>query len=436
MGDPEHPPIKPTLTPDPHAWSPAPALRNTDLAQASRTAIDLDPSRPVIASGHQPIVFHPGIVAKLIALDACANVHNAQTLWIVPDQDAVDPASIRIPVRTDDDLTESTIHLANEPPRVSAPPSATLPPIHPTNIPRAFERLASRLDAFAHEPTRAKQFARAVLHDLCDLLDLTVPTLLFASDLLETPIGKSTLSELAEDPRSAIEHYNRAIDTAPNAGVRPLALSETTIELPLWRFTETSREIVTIKPSETLDPTNLAPRGLLMTAIVRRALCDLFIHGTGGLKYDTITTQWIKTWRNQPLAPIAAATATLTLDLPLPDAYIDPDTAAWEAHHAKHDPDMLDEHDAAARKSRLVDAIESRKSQGDDPAPLFDELQSLLASTRDKHEDDLADFQQRADRAQQYRAMHAIATDRTFAYPLHDPQRLRELKHAIAARFV
>ena len=436
MGALEHTDIKLTLKPDPRAWSPAQDLRTTDLARASRQSIGLDPDRPVIASGHQPIIVHPGIVAKLIALDTCAKRHNAQTLWIVPDQDIADPAQLRIPIRTDDDLSETTISLERNP--GSTPtnaPSMSLPPIEPFTALDALQRLASQLDAHQHEPTRAKQFASAVIHDLCDLLDLSIPTLVFASDLLETPVGQAALSELTHDPRNAIEHYNRAIDTAPNAGVRPLNITDDSIEFPLWRITDTSREIVTLNPSQTLDPTNLAPRGLLMTAIARRALCDLFIHGTGGLKYDTITTQWIHTWLNQPLAPITGASATLTLDLKLPDSYIDPDTATWEAHHARHDPDMLDEHTAAQRKSELVSAIESTKSKGNDPAPLFSELQSLLTHTRDKHEDDLEALQARAQQAQRFRTMHRIATDRTFAYPLHNPQRLRDLKRAIESRF-
>jgi hypothetical protein len=433
MGAPDHPDISTTLIPDPAQWSPAPDLRSNDLARASRAAIGLDPDRPVIASGHQPTVFHPGIVAKLIALDTFAKRHDAQTVWIVPDQDIADPASIRVPVQSDDDLTDTTVHLAGSPAPDRA--SATLPPIDTADTPRAFARLAEYLGAFAHEPTRAKQFASAVVHDLCDLLDLSIPTLLFASDLLSVPAARSTLTQLTDDPRTAIEHYNRAIESSPSAGVRPLALSKTAIELPLWRLTDSARTIVTFNPAEPLDPTNLVPRGILMTAIVRRALCDLFIHGTAGYKYDTITTRWINTWLNEPIAPITAASATLTLDLKLPDSYIDPDTAAWEAHHAKHDPDMLDEHAAAQRKSQLVSAIESRKSRGDDPSPLFTELQSLLTDTREKHEDDLADLQARAKEAQRFRAMHRIATDRTFAYPLHDPQRLRDLKHAIESRF-
>ena len=433
MGAPDHTDINTTLIPDPTDWSPAPDLRSSDLARASRAAIGLDPSRPVIASGHQPTVFHPGIVAKLIALDTVAKRRDAQTLWIVPDQDIADPASIRVPVQTDDNLTDTTLHLAGSPAPDRA--SATLPPIDPAHAPHAFARLADYLRAFAHEPTRAKQFASAVVHDLCDLLDLAIPTLLFASDLLAVPVARTTLDQLTADPRTAIEHYNRAIESSPSAGVRPLALSDTAIELPLWRLTDTARDIVTITPAHPLDPAHLVPRGILMTAIVRRALCDLFIHGTAGFKYDAITTRWIHTWLDHPIAPIAAASATLTLDLKLPDAYIDPDTAAWEAHHARHAPGMLDEHAAARRKSELVHAIESRKSRGDDPAPLFSELQSLLTDTRDKHESDLADLRARAKDAQRFRAMHAIATDRTFAYPLHDPQRLRDLKRAIESRF-
>ena len=129
------------------------------------------------------------------------------------------------------------------------------------------------------------------------------------------------------------------------------------------------------------------------------------------------------------------ASATMRLGLALPDSYVDPDRAAWEAHHARHDPEMLDEDDAARRKSELVEAIETKKSRGEDASEPFGELQGLLQETRAEHESDLESLRARADRAKRFRAMHEVATDRTWAYPLFPTDRLIALRDGIRAQF-
>ena len=45
-----------------------------------------------------------------------------------------------------------------------------------------------------------------------------------------------------------------------------------------------------------------------MTGMARLAACDLFVHGTGGGIYDTITEAWFREWLGVELAPTIAVT--------------------------------------------------------------------------------------------------------------------------------
>ena len=62
-------------------------------------------------------------------------------------------------------------------------------------------------------------------------------------------------------------------------------------ELPFWRL---DRATMSRTPLMEGDSASLiAPRALTLTAIARLLLCDVFIHGTGGARYDLAMERWI-----------------------------------------------------------------------------------------------------------------------------------------------
>jgi len=421
-----------SLTPDHDKWptidaAPAP----NDEQRRARAELGLDPDRPVLASGHQPVIYHPGIVAKLVALDAWTSRAGAQALWVVPDMDAVDPGVVRIPEPSDDDLRAAEFVIGSD---QREGPAATMPPIERAgDLPAAVRPLGERIEAYATEGSRARQFTHAVLDDLCEALGLKRPVVVFASDLAATVASGSLIDLVRNDPDGAVRAYNDAIDDNENTGVRPLAIDRRRVELPLWSLAPGRRDPVVIERGGAIPEGDLAPRGLLMTAIVRRSLCDAFIHGTGGMRYDRVTESWIARWLGAELAPMVGASATLRLDLPLPPAFTDPDRAAWEAHHARHDPEMLDEHALARRKDELVRAIDEAKERGEDPGALFDRLQGVLGRTRDAHRPELDALRERARWAERFRDARAVARDRTWGYPLYGLKALVALRDAVRA---
>ncbi len=422
-----------TLLPAPEAWPAEFSTPHTEQAIQARTQLGLPTDRPIIASGHQPIAFHPGIVSKLIALDHWSKVTGAAPVWIVPDQDIVDPALIRVPIQDDGSLRTAHIRIGGES-DVASPSASRAPITIRPDLPEKLESLGTWISGYEHETSLARQFASATIGMLCETLDIEEPELIYASDLLATDACMGLLDAMLDDPVRAIESYNACVDRFPDAGVRKLSLSENQIELPFWRLEGDTRVPVFVElgSESVFDRSSLIPRGITMTAIMRASICDFFIHGTGGYEYDQITEAWVSDWRGQSLATIAGATATMTLDLEIADMP-DPDRVVWEAHHARHDPAMLGDPEAAEEKRALVEAIAKSKGDGDRirRAELFAQLQRVLEDSRTKNAESLTKFANASMSAQESRELHRIATDRTWAFPLYSDVQLRSLKEAV-----
>jgi hypothetical protein len=264
-----------------------------------------------------------------------------------------------------------------------------------------------------------------------------MPTL-FASRLSSTRTFARLLDMMRADPDRCARTYNDAVAAHPAARLARLQTGDE-IELPLWRIDAAAsrpRLRASARMVGDVPPTALAPRALLMTAMLRMAGCDLFIHGLGGGIYDHATEQWMREWLGIELAPTAVVTATLLL--PLDVNAVSPeeiDRAAWRAHHARHDPAMLGDAAAAAEKARLVQQIRDLKRAGHDAAPAFAQLHHLLDTIRVQHKEGLASLEREANEATARRAEASIAHDRTWPFPLYPPDDLRHLKNEIEARF-
>jgi hypothetical protein len=428
--------LKPTvqLLPEVNRWPYGFQTPTNNALLALRAQLDLPTDRPIVASGHQPIVFHPGIVAKLITLDHVAKRSGSASIWIVPDQDVVDPGLVRTPTHADGFLDEHMIRLGGES-NLNAP-SAVLPAIEMNqDLPEALSEIASWLMGYEHEASIAKQFASATIGYLCELLDLKQPTLIYASDLIPSEAGSAIIDAMLEDPRTAATMYNQSVEQHPDAGVRPLMITEESVELPLWRVEAHARTQVIVRDGDSIDRMNLMPTGLLMTAIMRTQLCELFIHGLGGYEYDQITEHWIRNWMGEELAPAVGASATMTIEHSSDHDIPEPAQAAWIAHHAKHDPSMLGDSQAAAQKAELVQAIKSAKVEGnrDRAASLFAQMQSLLEDTRSTNAKALEQFRSDAQNARRASRSKELAADRTWGFPFYTHQQLQSLKDEVVS---
>ncbi|GJQ30553.1 MAG: hypothetical protein HBSAPP03_24370 [Phycisphaerae bacterium] len=415
---------------------PAPASR----AHAIRRELGLPTDRPIVMSGHQSEFWHPGILAKWFAAARLAERAGAAPVWLEVDQDSNTPWRVHYPAAGPARAAFS--FLSGPEPPVDTP-TGLLPPLRPRDPASAdpspgFDFARDGLRAMhralaAHEdvPTLAAQLA-AARDDLLTPFG-PLPRTVFATALARTVLFAEAVDAMRRDPPACVEAFNRAAAAHPRARVRALAMTTARVELPLWRVQAgRPREPVFSDELGGIPQAELAPRALLMTAVVRAGACDLFIHGLGGEMYDLVTEDWMRGWLGWTLAPTAVVSATLHLpfdtgDVPRPEEVA---AATWTAHRARHDPGMLGDATGDARKRELVAAIDAAESRPE-RAALFRDLHAVTAGARAIYAAELAELDRRAAELRVRGVRADVIFDRTWAFPLYPREFLANLRDRV-----
>jgi len=109
--------------------------------------------------------------------------------------------------------------------------------------------------------------------------------------------------------------------------------------------------------------------------------------------------------------------------------------AHWKAHRAAHDPTILGDSAAASAKQTLVQRIAQRRAAGERPVNDYRAMHAVLDDYRNRHSTDLAELKTNAARLSSSLESAAIASDRTWAFPLHTTSELIKLRDAIEDQF-
>ncbi|MEQ8770166.1 MAG: hypothetical protein RIB60_06625 [Phycisphaerales bacterium] len=411
-------------------------------ARAFREQLGLPTDRPVIMSGHQAELWHPGILTKFLAANALAERTGAAIAWLVVDQDANDPFGLAAPARADRaPFRTETWRMG---PDAMGKPAMSLPAATPTGAPEfetavdlgdRFERVRAALRARTDAPNAAVQLTEAVF----DLLEGVVdrPQVVYASQIAETDLFARTIERMSDDAEPMRTRYNNATSDHPDAGVRPLGQSGAHgAELPVWRLDDSGRRLP-VHAGELNDHPTLVPRGMLATGLARAAGCDLFVHGTGGGAYEPINDAWIpRLMDGGVLAPFVTATADahLLLSGELVSRQ-DAQRARWEAHHARHHPGMLDDPDAQRTRNALVDRIRSAPVNSEERAELFRDLHAVLDEARSQHAAALDALDRHADELTARTDRSMVSQDRAWSVALHDLATLAALRERVESCF-
>ncbi len=425
-----------------------------------------------IATGHQASLWHPGILAKGFAMSAAAGRMAAGMFHVVVDQDVHPALRLELPVIGSQRLSVQVIELG---PYDNAVPTGFQPPVEPGLIRRNLIEAARRLgdalpidvqpvvEAFGDPPegqTLAQQVTVALERLRAPLAGGPSPVL-FVSQMIRWPIYGQLLKTILGDARRCVTSYNQAVGAYPDAGVARLQVEPDRVELPLWAvawsqprlrvfadlagprpmFTLDNGEPMTLGHGKTDQPDpktgryQLAPRALLMTAFLRRWCCNLFIHGTGGGRYDRVTARWWGDWRGEDLAPITIVSADLPMrfSVPISDA-TQLQKAVWWARHVRYNVDrvmpaeLLDAKDVA-RKHCLLDHMDDDRDRSR-RAAAFAELHQINRRLADAAGRLLTDAQAQLDHTKTGLANHAAAMKRDWFFGLYEPDQLRALATA------
>lgn len=414
-----------------------------ERSERFREELGLPTDAPIVMTGHQPILWHSGILSKYLAVEALAETSGARAAWLVVDQDVVDPYAIDVPARdAEHRLISRTLRLAREPGEGLAASSVkpqralTVEESLDLALPDLRERLPVIRDALAAEagePTMARQVVRANFELLRDVLPER--PIVYASDLNRTSLFAELLGAMRREPEKAVSSYNQAASEFPEAGIAPLRSDDVQDihELPLWSVAPSEpRRRVFHHELDGIDPTTLAPRALLVTAMMRLAGCELFVHGTGGAAYDRVTERWMKHWLGATLAPKAAITADLRLKIEVEHVTAsDVARATWLAHSARHNPGRLGDPAAQNVKDELVRAIEEMRERGDDPADLYQKLHENRRTFAFAHAKELAELDRDARALARKAGDSTVASRRDWPSVLYANDQLVELRDAI-----
>jgi hypothetical protein len=429
------------------------------------------PASRLIATGHQAQLWHPGILAKDLAMGVAAERLGAQRLHMVVDQDANEAWRLEVPWVDGEELKVKAMSLAGQQPGV---PTGFQPP---AEVRLLRERLAGldspltgvldeALDGLPTCETLAEQVA-VVLACLKQPYAGDVPVMM-VSDLAGLAVYESVVSRMLDDAHRCASLYNKAVAKFPRAGMPPMVVGRELAELPLWAVAwrvprrrvfadlADSAPMFVYDDGEPIDrgAVTLLPRALLLTAVMRGYLCDLFIHGTGGLIYDRVTEAWWGAWACETLAPMAGVTADVFLDLGVPLAdRASLDRAVWRRHHLPHnlDRELGLDGEAVQRKRDLLKHMDDDRGQnrgrirgrargrtrGRTPGrarrrAAFEQIKKINLELAEQHPDTLASAERDLHLAQVGMSNARAARRRDWCFALYPPGKLHGLRKTLA----
>ena len=378
-----------------------------------------DPSEPIIMTGHQPTLYHPGIWMKVFFMQQLAEETRASAVNLVVDTDAFVSVVARWPDLAHAPRVEEAVLVAAGGASCyafAAVPSAEqvstfcervdagTAPLESPQMAAAFERFKGGLEAARLASRSAAEMVtiarrnheRSAGSDYCEL----------SLGVLSAGEGFSRfIAAVICDARVFAVCYNEALGafrarhrTRSKAQPTPdLEISASWVELPLWLVDGSARQTLVVDvPGDRLRVCAgervlfegapdaraiaaalkeagclIAPKALALTLFTRMFCCDAFIHGVGGARYDEVTDDLCRAYYG--VEPPAYITGSMTGSLPLQIPAYDPTSESGireEMSRLEHNPDtligtseMLDPVTRAqaielvARKQELVRAI-------------------------------------------------------------------------------
>ncbi|MCA9295644.1 MAG: hypothetical protein KC983_03985 [Phycisphaerales bacterium] len=423
----------------------------------SRRELGLATDHPILATGHQALLWHPGILAKYLLVDAMTRDGRFAAANLVVDQHAGGYADLLLPIRRHDGaLAERLVQLTTSPRDV---PMAMHEPFTPPKPPRQLspalpsittgvEQICTAIYNHREAPNAALQMADA-LWDLMSRWVMPMPNIT-ATDLMDTTFAQRMLQAMADDPWTCAERYNDAVRACPAAGIGTLLIRDDYVELPLWRIRPDGRrmhaydndvEAAIARPDDDAasltSPLRLMPRALFMTALVRLVMCDVFVLGTGGATYDAAMEHWMRNWLGVEPAPIAVATATVRHPLPERDMTVDDvDARRRDVRRVWHNPERPPaDTSIGPRKRAGLDRLATLPRNSSARRQAYFDLHRELDALRDEHADRVSAVQNTARDAERAVEGLRIAQRRSWAFPLYPTEKLDELARDVRARY-
>lgn len=449
---------------------------------------------PVITTGHQCEFYHAGVFAKGAALDILAQLSGGSGLFLAVDSDLPKGGEIVVPQVTSGGVRRISVEVPGCDLGLAVEHQARLPHAQWVEF---FARVASFVDDYAASVLRTYadawlasegelDFAAALARAdaaVARALALTRTRILRVSELCATPEFRAFVAHLVLHAAAFAEHYNaaqcryrrRRRIRNRSRPVPQLVVHGARVELPFWltrgagrlRMSVQTRAgrceiyagdvlVVQMRAADLARPSThdrpwaleaagwrIRPRALTLSSFARLLLCDLFIHGIGGAKYDEMTGDFAPEFFGTELAPLCCVSATLHLPLPLHGVTPDEIRAAQRASRdVRFNPQRYLKTLPAEQFRQRVELIrQAEHLRRAEPADR-EARQAVFRAIRQENARLLrqdpwrpGELEERAKELEQRRREDEAALDREYFYALHPRRSLELLVERIHAAF-
>ena len=401
---------------------------------------------PLLLTGHQPEMFHPGVWVKNFALNGLARRVAGIPLNLIVDHDTMKSANIALP--TWDEWKPTSVRLDH----VAFDKFDGEQPYEQRKIRDGgqfasfAERVLEQTRQWGYEPLllSSRERERPEVHLAgswvntigerftsdriamerawgCRNLELRV------SQLCGTASFAHFVNEIVRHATCFRECHNsavRAYRQRHGLHSRTHPVPELTQgELPFWEMTATGRKPLT-QPTTTV---NIRPRALTLTLFARICLGDFFIHGIGGGKYDEVTDQICRDFFGIEPPAFQVLTATVHLPLPgFPGTETDVRYLERQARDLHWNPQR---HTTAGEAYRQAKAALAAIEPQDHTArrKWFRQLSSATDKLRPLVSDQLEEVRLKLDVAREEAAANTILRRRDYAWVLYSESTLRPM---------
>lgn len=433
-------------------------------------------NRPVIACGHQPEFIHPGVWAKHVVVRHITNRLGACGADLVVDNDMPRSTSLAVPTTGPDGILTRQ-HL----PVLTGTAGAAYegrPPLRPEDINRLMhgvhDELASNMDSLIGDYCGGMLRAENP-HDIVEqhLSGRQRVDSAFAADLPELRVSQAfdgpfvadillNLDRFAHAYNASLDEYRRDQQVrGPDRPLPDLKSADGRLEAPFWIYQLNQRRrrlslaprgdaldayaddqrVGTLLRSDlhrdsaaalsSLTPWLIRPRALTLTLWARLLVCDLFVHGIGGAKYDRITDGIFQRYYQCPPPSYACVTATLRLPL----AHFPVSADDWTAARRRMRDLQFNPHlyldtapaDLLSEREHLIarhKQLREQRASSIDRHSVFHAIRRINARLQDLDPGLASRLEQQAERIRLQLESNAVTDGRAFFYALQPQSRL------------
>jgi len=454
--------------------------RLDELRRQTRKFLGHADESPLIVTGHQAELYHPGVWSKNAAIDAVARCAGGKAMHLSVDTDAPKHLVLRwpgeaIPI-TDDEALNTSAWTG----RIDAPTPSHLAMIETRFNSRAMEfgfdsMLQVAINSMRRsalegiEGTLLPHALPIAMHEIDFSLGLDYSVLTLSPVLQSKPWLAfvwhllSNASRLAADYNLALAEYRELNDIKGNARPMPdMMVTSTAIELPLWvddlssgrrhranvevrqgelflhspysddaihlnTAVEAGSAVTSLADFLRTHNLRLAPRALTLTTFARLLFADVFIHGIGGGRYDQITDRFVQKFFRVTPPSFAVATATLLFPTAIGRTRLSLPSIIQQGHKIKHSL-------SGDRKRKLVDAIAREPRRSQERSLIFQTMHSELAGDISKG-DAMTRWREMLERCKKQHIDEQILFSRELFYALQPRTRLSDIIDSYRSRF-